>query len=95
MTTASKLVTVWLLTEQGRQLAGHADAERAWAEMEATPPFSEHRSRWFTPVEISIAPEDAPRAVAKWERVAGQAGVCHVEARVPQPGDRRNEVYGR
>lgn len=93
MAARRKLATVWLLTDQGRQLAGHSDADRAWKEKEASAPFSEPRSRWFSPVEIGIGLDDVCAAVAKWERVAEQHGVCHVEVRDPRPGERRNEFY--
>ena len=93
MASQSLLATVWLLTEQGRELAGHASAERAWREKEASPPYSDSRGRWFNPVEITISPDDVPAAVTKWEAIAGIPGVCHVEVREPRPGDRRNEFY--
>lgn len=88
-----QLATVWLLTQQGQGLAGHADAKKAWAEKDATPPGSEARAFWFSPVEINIDPADAGRAVAKWEAIAGMTGVCHVEVHDRRPGDRRNEVH--
>lgn len=92
-TTRRQLATVWLLTEHGQELAGHGDAARAWKEKEATPPFSDARASWFTPVEIGISLDDVDAAVAKWERIAQAAGVCHVEIRDRLPGERRNEVY--
>jgi hypothetical protein len=90
----SQLATVWILHQAGREAAGHVDADRAWAEKEA---LRDSRGcstvEWFNPVEINIGLDDVKAAVAKWERIAGLKGVCHVDIHDRRPGQTRNEFY--
>lgn len=90
----TQLAAVWLLHQEGRRAAGHAEAARAWAEQDAR---RDHRgyltTDWFNPVEINIGLMDIGTAACKWERVAGIEDVCYVQIHDRRPGDRRNEMY--
>jgi hypothetical protein len=93
----TQLATVWLFHADGRTRAGHNDAEKAWAEADTLAPRSRERAEAvsrFTPVEIRIAVTDVPRAVDKWEQIAGTKGVCHVEVYDREPGMELNRLYG-
>ena len=96
MSAKTQLVTIWLFHQEGRKAAGHNDAERAWTEAHALPPRSPERieaCNHFNPVEIGLSVDDVDRAVAKWERVAGLPGVCHVEIRDRRPRETVQKFY--
>lgn len=83
--TAKMAATVWVFVKVARD-AG-LDIETEWAKR-GTFEFNS-----FNPVEINIRPDDVAKAVEKWEKVAGQLGVCRVVWHDKKPWDRFNEVY--
>jgi hypothetical protein len=90
----TRLATVWILHQEGREAAGHTDGDRAWNEQNARRDRRGYlTTSWFNPVEINIAVQDIPAAIAKWERIAGVQGVCHADIHDRQPGDARNEFH--
>ncbi|MFE7965266.1 hypothetical protein ACFU0X_19915 [Streptomyces cellulosae] len=92
MPARTRVATIWILHAEGRaQLgladAGHVDADRIWEQADALPVGSERAVAMdrFNPVELNLALEDVEAAVAKWEGIAGVAGVCHVQEHDKDP----------
>jgi len=84
--TPKQIATVWIFTEAARE-RGH-NIDLSWAAQFTQENLTGPYSMDWNPVEINIRPEDVPAAVAKWEAVAGVAGVCRVRytAKLPTAG---------
>ncbi|MGN7135545.1 hypothetical protein [Streptomyces pseudogriseolus] len=101
MRTAHRHVAiVWILHAEARARLGLADADRVdadriWEQADALPVGRERAEAMdrFNPVELNIALDDVQAAVAKWEAIAGVAGVCHVQVHARDPYTRVNRVY--
>jgi len=95
-----RVATIWLLHAEGRAQLGLADATRVdatriWEQADALPVGRERAEAIdrFNPVALNLALDDVKAAVAKWEAIAGVAGVCHVQVHARDPYTRVNRIH--